>query len=155
MLLLGSSGLYRGFDTEVFDQAFHRLQGRHVRSVNIGLPALSMEGLAKVWEFVRDTCKELGADVDCAVIEFDPVLVCRKPPAGDLDVVKDRQSGKSVLGLSRDLQEDFAWLPDRAGSVRFNTGSTVVELPKWQLKRNVEIMETYQGRLALDDDLLA
>ena len=155
ILLLGSSGLYRGFDTEVFDRAYYQLQGRHVRSVNIGLPALSMEGLAKIWEFVRDTCKELEADVDCAVFEFDPMLVCCQPPAGDMDVVKDRQCGKSLLGLSRDLSEDFAWLPERAGSVRFNAENTVVALPKWQLRRNAEIVETYRGRLALDDELLA
>ena len=155
ILLLGSSGLYRGFDTEVFDQAYYQLQGRHVRSVNIGLPALSMEGLAKIWEFVRDTCRELEAEVACAVVEFDPMLVCCKPPGGDLDVVRDRQSGKSVLGLSRDLHEDFAWLSDRAGSVRFSTGNTVAGIPNWQRKRNVEIVETYRGQLALDDDLLA
>lgn len=155
VLLLGSSGLYRGFDTRIFDDEFYQLQGRHVRSVNIGLPALSMEGLAKIWEFVRDTCRELEADVEFAVIEFDPMLVCCKPPAGDLDVVKDRQCGKSVLGLSKDLQEDFAWLPDRAGSVRFNTANPVIGLPKWQRKRNAEIVQTYRGQLALDDDLLA
>ncbi|MCP4469521.1 MAG: AMP-binding protein [Gammaproteobacteria bacterium] len=155
VLLLGSSGLYRGFDTAIFDHEYHELTGRQIRSVNIGLPALSMEGLAKVWEFVRDTCRELEADVECAVIEFDPMLVCSIPPAGDLDVVKDRQSGKSLLGLTRELQEDFAWLPERAGSVRFNTDGKVVGLPNWQRMRNTEIIQTYRGRLALDDDLLA
>lgn len=149
MIAFGTSGTFRGFDTEQARAAL-RAAGLDMRVVNAGLPALSISSLARMARFVRDECA--GARVGGVLHELDPMLVSVSPPKGEIDIdeaffrvsaQETRPSGETV--------EELTWSPVSGGSMTTSLiKAASVKRPDWQEARNRVVVETYRGETAFN-----
>lgn len=151
----GSSGFFRGISvTDIEHQA--QAAGHDILAVNAGIGALSMEGIAQLCEFIRDTMQAAGKRMTWGVIELDVMHLSTLPPSGDAAIINDYLAGR-IDGLSPDaVADNGAWpvatrgtLPDLGGAK-----GVVAAEPEWMKKRNVEILNTYLGHVKMDQSAL-
>lgn len=152
--VVGSSGVFRGFSPSIFD-AVAAQNDRHWRSINIGLPAIDCESIARVCEFVRRCSDENGRRFPMAIYELDPMMLSVIPPAGDIRLTSEHFVG--VFSSSNTVDDDFRWVSDTAGAPNFSStdmgkaptlGSRLQ--PHWQLKREQEIIQVFLGLVEMN-----
>ncbi len=150
-LLVGSSGIFRGLSTTAFD-ARASIHGLDVKSVNIGLPAISCDGLATVSEFIRDVCVEAGIRATLSIVELDPMHISTLPPKGDIAFSKEWLVKTNELILCKEAGE-YRWDEGNAGA----GGSVAKSAPKtkkarWERARDMEVARTYHGLVEFDSE---
>lgn len=150
---VGSSGIFRCFSTEVFDRVAAEY-GNNVASFNIGLPAVSMQGLARVCEYIQSVCEQRGLRAPLIIYELDPMLISVSPPSGDIGLSDEHFCGEFKHLIDDKLSQEFSWTVDARGSGSFNRARSVprVTPPDWQQRRAGEVAQTFLGNVDFRQD---
>ena len=153
VLAAGSSGIFRGFLPEAFAAEAARL-GVPCRAMNIGLPAITPEGLAEVARFVAATCRAQGVRPMLVLWELDPMHLSTTPPAGDIGLDARFLAAPPRPGPS--LDPEFDWRPETFGAWNAApTAATAGRRPAWVRDRDRLIARAYLGEIAFDAARLA
>lgn len=150
VLAYGSSGTMRAIDTAGGESAL-RARGHDLRLLNVGLPALTASGLARM---ARHLAGLLAPGRVVAVLhEFDPVLLSVKPPKGDLDLDEAFFAPGSLLRRARPAGHELDWSPDLRGTLSTTQRAPAkARKPLWERARDHEIAAVYRGEIAFDPD---
>lgn len=97
--LIGSSGFMRGIDTRALDTTL-KAAGHIVNSANIGMAMLSNQGICELCAFVADHAAQRRMRFPLSVLELELLQLSVLPPAGDIEVIDDYQSGR-LTGAAR------------------------------------------------------
>jgi amino acid adenylation domain-containing protein len=154
VLAFGSSGTMRAIDTSHAESVL-RAAGHDMRVLNIGLPALTARGLARMARHLT----EIAADNQVAAVlhEFDPVLLSTVPPKGDVDLDEAFYASAGAFRKAKDAGKELDWAPDLRGMLskdqRMPTGKKKKAL--WERDRDHEIAGVYRGAISFDPASLA
>jgi hypothetical protein len=151
-LAVGSSGVFRGFLPEAFAAEAAR-RGRRGRALNIGLPAVTPQGLAEVARFDAATCRAQGVRPLLVLWELDPMQLSTTPPHGDIDL--DARFFASPPRPGPSLDPEFDWRPETSGAWNAGPGAAAGPRPAWVRDRDRLIARAYLGEVAFDDRRLA
>ncbi len=153
VLCVGSSGFMRGISPETIESC---ASGQDVRVANLGMAMLSVEGIAEVCEYIRDTLQAQGRRLAHAVIEMEIMQLSIMPPAGDIEILEDFKAG-----LFRDVPRkyydaDTIWDTATGGAIApMDTPGKVAPQANWERKRSKEICEAFEGGIKMDDKAVA
>ena len=154
VLAYGSSGTMRAIETSHAESVL-RAAGHDLRVLNIGLPALTARGLARMARHLA----EIAADNQVAAVlhEFDPVLLSTVPPKGDVDLDEAFYASAGTLHKAKRAGKELDWAPDLSGMLsedqRIPTGKKKKAL--WERERDHEIAGVYRGAIPFDPESLA
>lgn len=153
VLAFGSSGTMRAVDTAHGETVLRSL-GQDLHLVNIGLPALTARGLARMARHLAET---FGPGKLAAVLhEFDPILLSTKPPKGDIDLDEVFYTAGGSLRRAKRAGNELDWAADLRGTLA--TTQQMPSKPKkplWERARDHEIAAVYRGEVAFDPEALA
>lgn len=150
VLAFGSSGTMRGIAGGALPDGSGLL-------VNIGLPALTQVGLARMALHLADLCRELNV---CAVLhELDPMLLSTVPPKGDIALDETLYTGAGLVRRN-ETGGELGWDPERAGTLVLNEvalgkARSKARKPLWERERDHEIAAVYRGEIAFDAEAVA
>jgi amino acid adenylation domain-containing protein len=151
VLVVGSSGVFRGFSPAHYDLSAREL-GHDIVSVNIGLPALTAAGIARIGEFIKSNCLDAGVKVPVVIYELDPMLLSVLPPKGDIDLKENYFSESMILPGADKLDSEFSWRIKAAGAGQLDIPTTQNhKSPAWQKRRDIEIAHTFSGLVKFND----
>lgn len=145
---IGSSGTMHAFSPEVFDQTAEDL-GIRIRSVNIGLVAVSVDGISRICQFIRECCEQAKLRPAAVIYELDPMHICILPPKGDIGI-DESMFGKTAPKPSQVVHEEFQWSAETRGAFEREEIAKKKRLPlvpKWTKKRDREIINTFSGKV--------
>ena len=150
VLVVGSSGVLRGFVPTVMEQ-MARQQGISIRALNIGLPAVTPQGLAQICAFIRDECHRASIRVPLVIWEFDPMHVSTTPPAGDIMLGPEYFAAAPDRLADADVAGEFDWSPEVGGAWLPPAHQLQVKRqPDWLRQRDLLIARAYRGDFSLD-----
>ncbi len=145
VLAIGSSGLFRGFDAAVFDTAL-RDHGIQVRALNIGLPAISCEGIARLCQFIVNQCQQAHRQPALVIYELDPMHISVSPPQGDMLLDERHLSGQIRVGHDVQIDPEFTWNIAAQGTGQFRpVPHSAPQRPLWEQQRERVVGSTYLG----------
>ncbi|WP_264214769.1 non-ribosomal peptide synthetase [Leisingera thetidis] len=149
-LFAGSSGFLRGISSQDIE-ARAAAHGLEICAANAGIGALSVEGIAQLCEFTRDTLKAAGKRLHWGVAELDPMHLSVLPPAGDLEIVQDYLAGR-IKAPAAGGGGDSLWTLETRGTLSpRGTAAAAPAEPDWMKRRNAEIRDMFLGQVAVDD----
>jgi len=150
---IGSSGTMRAFSPGVFERTAEGL-GKKIRSVNIGLVAVSVEGISRICQFIRECCEQADLRPAAIIYELDPMHICVLPPKGDIDI-DDSMFGKIAPRPSQVVHAEFQWSAETRGAFEreeiIKKKKRLPLVPKWTKKRDKEIINTFSGKIDFND----
>jgi amino acid adenylation domain-containing protein len=149
LVAFGSSGTMRAIDTR-FGDRLAREWGMPLRLINVGLPALSSTGLARMSRFLVEHLT--GREVVAVLHELDPMILSVVPPAGDVELDEAVYSAaKAVrLNFSAATGAESDWIPELQGMLDTSGHQASGPAPFWQRKRDLEIGAVYRGEIGFD-----
>jgi amino acid adenylation domain-containing protein len=147
VIAFGSSGTMRAIDTR-FGERMACERGLPVRLINIGLPALSSAGLARMSRFIVEHLA--GHEVAAVLHELDPMILSVVPPAGDVELDEAVYSSLGAIRLRTGTGAEFDWTPELQGMLDGSTQRPSWPAPLWQRKRDFEIGAVYRGEIGFD-----
>ena len=152
ILVLGSSGTLRGIRTDAAELEAKKY-GELFKVINAGLPAINVKGLSRIAQHVAQSCKDLNVTLGGVLYELDPMLVCTKPPKGDIMLPEYIFQGGFVPVEAADLMAEFCWERSMQGDVDFPSDTVEkYSRAKWESLRDFEIDSAYRGHLQFDDE---
>jgi acyl carrier protein len=147
VLAIGSSGLFRGLDAAAFDATLEA-QGLRTRSLNIGLPAISCEGIARLCQFIVQHCQQAAHRPALVLYELDPMHISVSPPQGDLLLDERHLSGQIRLPPDRPADTEFTWTAAHQGTGQFMAlPPQARQRPQWEQQREIVVGKTYLGEV--------
>ncbi|SNT07146.1 amino acid adenylation domain-containing protein [Antarctobacter heliothermus] len=152
VLAFGSSGTMRAIDT-VHGDAVMRSAGRDLRVLNIGLPALTARGLARMARHLAEVAT--FNNVAAVLHEFDPVLLSTVPPKGDVELDDVFYASAGALRRAKRGGQELDWAPELRGMLaeRQRTPGKAKK-PLWERERDHEIAAVYRGEIPFDENAL-
>jgi amino acid adenylation domain-containing protein len=155
VLVVGSSGVLRGFVPDVLQKVAAQ-NGIAIRALNIGLPAVTPQGLARICDFIRDTCQKAGVRVPLVIWEFDPMHVSTTPPSGDIMLGPEFFQPHAELPPATGAAVEFDWNPGVGGAWMPPAGGLQPDRqPDWVRKRDRLIARAYRGDFTIDRERFA
>lgn len=153
ILTFGSSGTMRGIDTHVAEVVAHQF-GCRVKVLNVGLPALTSKGLARMSQFIVDTCKD--ASVFAVLHELDPMILSTLPPKGDIELEEALYSVAGSFKHAQNVSNELDWSIENGGMLAINQATKKNhKRALWERKRDREIADVYNGKVLFDDESVA
>ncbi len=150
VLAVGSSGTFRAIDPKVLEQY------APYRVLNVGLPAVTADGITQICHFVRRECEAAGQRLALVLYEFDPMHISTTPPSGDISLGPEFFTGKMRVETNVSAAREFEWVPEAGGAWQPEMSDTAQERrPEWAKKRERLIAEAYLGDIAFDPQRLA
>ncbi|MEM7752317.1 MAG: non-ribosomal peptide synthetase [Pseudomonadota bacterium] len=150
VLAVGSSGTFRGIDPKVIERSVAE-RGVTLRVMNVGLPAVTVDGITQICRFIKEQCKAASKDLPLVLYEFDPMHCSISPPSGDISLGPEFFSGKMKVQSSVSAAREFEWNPAAGGAWQPETLDTAQERrPEWARKREHLVAQAYLGGLAFD-----
>jgi len=151
---IGSSGMFRGFAPEVFDQVLLG-SGVKAHSLNIGMPALNCVSLNHVYAFIRDCCNQEGVRAPLILYELDPMLLSVIPQQDDIGLGPEYFSGKFKSSTDNRLPKELNWQAESRGTGNYNIDALRQRLrPTWENKRELEVLRTYMGDVSFNEEAI-
>jgi amino acid adenylation domain-containing protein len=150
VLAVGSSCTFRAFHPDVFERAASGF-GRTITSLNAGFPAVNVDGMRMMCEFIRDECRKAGVRVPLIIYEFDVMHVSTTPPSGDINLGPDFFSGNVLSLRGGRTNPEFEWIVATAGA--WNAPDETrqkTRKPNWARQRDRVIARAYLGDLEFD-----
>ncbi len=150
-LFIGSSGFLRAISTKDIEQRATEM-GQSIAAINLGIGALSVEGIAQMSEFVRGCLLRENRRLAYCVFELDPMHLSVFPPPGDLEIVDDYLAGKIKLTAPTDQFSESGWNESVRGTIKCagRPGELPAE-PDWVRRRGLQIRDTFLGRVEMDE----
>lgn len=147
VLAVGSSGMFRAFCPEEFEDAASAI-GASVRTLNAGFPAVNASGMRMMCEFISSQCKRAGARVPLILYELDPMHLSTTPPSGDINLGPDFFSGNVISLSGGRTNPEFEWLVDSAGAWNAPDEARQKDRkPNWIRERDRVIAGVYLGEV--------
>ncbi len=147
VLFIGSSGTFRGLSPADFEAEAARA-GHSVVCLNVGLPAISNDGLKRLTYFVRQCCERAGVRLQVAVYELDPTRMSVLPVNREIDLPEAFFSGRSCRSPTASSKPEFEWSTEARGTWLYNEATTQGKRrPNWEKKRDHEVARTYAGNV--------
>jgi len=146
VLAIGSSGTMRAFDPEAFEAAA-RAAGLTCRAYNIGLPAVSVEGLARICRHIAGVLDGAGRRPVHVLWEFDPLHVIDRNGAGEAALPEAAFDGRIGRPASAALRPEFRW--DQAARGRIDYAPDAARERRssgWLGDREARILRAYGGQ---------
>lgn len=145
VIAVGSSGVFRGFSPQVFENEASKL-GLNCQAINAGLPSVSCAGLSLICSFIRDCCRQQRLRLPAVIYEIDPMQISVLPPKGDINLGPDHFAGRVKSYADGEIDKEFIWDPASRGAWIYNLSSAQQkQRPNWEKKRDYEIARTYLG----------
>ena len=145
VIAIGSSGTFRGVEPEAFEIEA-RDQGRTVACLNVGLPAISNAGLARLARFVREACERAGVRPAVVVYELDPMQVSVLPPSRETPLSEAFFSGGLQPFPDGELKPELEWSAEQRGVwIHERTAGKGKRRPNWEKARDTEVARTFAG----------
>jgi len=145
VLALGSSGTFRGIEPEAFEDEAKKL-GQAVACLNVGLPAISNRGLARLAVYIRETCVAVGERPKILIYELDPMQVSVLPPSRETPLKESFFIGKVKPFPDGQLKPEFEWsAPDRGVWIHERSAAKGKRRPNWEKARDTEVARTFAG----------
>lgn len=149
--LIGSSGFMRGICPDAVSAAA-KTTNIDCRPCNIGMAMLSVEGIAEFCGFIAKTAKSKNIRFPLTVLELEVMQLSIKPPAGDIEILKDFEAGH-FKGIERTQYDaDTLWDTTMAGVIA--AGPPSAQAPQqanWEKKRNLEIRNAFEGGIPMEE----
>ncbi|MDA7426225.1 amino acid adenylation domain-containing protein [Thalassococcus lentus] len=149
ILAFGSSGTMRGVHS-AFGEGVAKTAGLPVRVLNVGLPALTSAGLARMAEHIAGLAG--NANIGAILHEFDPVLLSVVPPKGDVELDEAVfHAAPGTLHRPKSGGTELDWDSGLHGTLAARQGApTKKKKPLWERERDHEIASVYRGETAFD-----
>lgn len=145
VLALGSSGTFRGIDPEAFEEEA-RTHGKTVACLNVGLPAISNRGLARLAIYIRETCAAVGERPAVVLYELDPMQISVLPPSRETPLSESFFTGKVKPFPDGQLKPEFEWSAEARGVWLHERGAGKDKRrPNWEKARDTEVARTFAG----------
>lgn len=152
VLAYGSSGTMRAIDTR-HAEAVLRAAGHDLRVLNIGLPALTSRGLARMAQHLAGLVD--SGQVAAVLHEFDPVLLSTVPPKGDVDLDDVFYASAGALPRPKQAGNELDWVAQTGGMLaERQQAPDKKKKPLWERERDHEIAAVYRGENAFDPEAL-
>jgi hypothetical protein len=152
--VIGSSGVFRSFNPLFFDSVISKLshQKSTYRSVNIGLPALSVTGILNISKFIQNFSFDHSIKYPLIVFELDPMMLSHFPPPGDFDL-KENIFFSGTRNINTTEVTEFSWAFKSGGisSMMTNSRLKLGEQPGWISEREKKILEIYSGKESFNE----
>lgn len=154
---IGSSGFMRAICPGTIETAA-AAAGQQIRAANIGMAMLSVEGIAELCEYIRDTLQAQGRRLPLAVLEMEIMQLSIMPPAGDIEILADYKAGAFKDIPRKHYDADTIWDAGTGGAIARSAaprpGAPAVQA-NWERKRNQEIRDAFAGQLRMDEKAVA
>jgi amino acid adenylation domain-containing protein len=149
--LIGSSGFMRGICPDAISAAA-KAANVDCRPCNIGMAMLSVGGIAEFCDFIAKTAKSQNTRFPLTVLELEVMQLSIKPPAGDIEILKDFEAGH-FKGIARTRYDaDTLWDTDMAGVIAAGPpAAQASQQANWEKKRNLEIRTAFEGGIPMDE----
>jgi amino acid adenylation domain-containing protein len=145
VLALGSSGTFRAIEPNAFE-AEARRRGFEVRCYNAGLAGVSLAGLARVADWLAQTCRHAGVRPALVLYELDPAQVSVLPGRGDAQLPDAFFSGELKPYPDGHFTPDFEWSAGARGAWVHDLPATKSKrTANWERERDTEVARIYAG----------
>lgn len=144
VIAIGSSGTFRGLDPEAFEAEARRL-GHTVACLNVGLPAISNAGLARLAGFVREACDQAGVRPALVIYELDPMQVSVLPPSRETPLPESFFTDALKPFPDGQLKPEFEWSTEHRGVWIHARAAKGKRRPNWEKERDTEVARTLAG----------
>ncbi|OED45979.1 hypothetical protein AB838_21770 [Rhodobacteraceae bacterium (ex Bugula neritina AB1)] len=155
---IGSSGFMRAICPETIETAA-AAAGQQIRAANLGMAMLSVEGIAELCEYIRDTLQAQGRRLPLAVLEMEIMQLSIMPPAGDIEILTDYKAGAFKDIPRKHYDADTVWDAGTGGAIAVSDaprpGGAPTTQANWERKRNQEIRDAFEGRMRMDGKAVA
>jgi amino acid adenylation domain-containing protein len=149
--VIGSSGFMRGICPDTLANVA-KDANVDCRPCNVGMAMLSVEGIAEFCDFIATTAKSNNIRFPLTVLELEVMQLSIKPPAGDIEILKDFEAGH-FKGIERTQYDvDTLWDTELSGCIE--AGPPVAQASQqanWEKKRNLEIRTAFEGGVPMDE----
>lgn len=145
VIAIGSSGTFRGLEPEAFEAEAAAL-GKPVAALNVGLPAISNAGLARLARYVREACERAQVRPAVVVYELDPMQVSVLPPSRETPLSEAFFAGTLEPFPDGELKPEFEWSAEARGVWLHERGAGKSKRrPNWEKARDAEVARTFAG----------
>lgn len=149
---VGSSGFMRAICPETVEAAA-RAAGHQIRAANLGMAMLSVEGIAELCEYIRDTLLAQGRRLPLAVLEMEIMQLSILPPAGDIEILEPYRAGAFKDIPRKHYDADTVWDAGTGGGIARSAAprsGAAAPQANWERRRNQEIRNAFAGSVRMD-----
>ncbi|MDF2376129.1 MAG: non-ribosomal peptide synthetase [Verrucomicrobiales bacterium] len=149
---IGSSGTMSAFSPGAFDQTA-KDTGVKIRSVNIGLVAVRVDGISRICQYIRECCEQAKLRPAAVIYELDPMHICALPPKGDISI-DESMFGRTAPKPSQIVHAEFQWSAETRGTFEreeVKKRKRLPLVPGWTKKRDRETINTFSGKVDFNE----